>query len=241
MDELNDLLRGITEEMKAAWTRARLPLPISSPRPKRPTAQPAAAGTTRPEAAFGSSWLYPGRFLPGVWRSRLSPRRPAIRPSRLWHTNSLPLQIARKTSTAAQPLARCTHVGGATRFTFETFNTNLSWLQPHKLDNLVRAYEAARAFAEQPVGWLLFTGGYGCGKTHLAAAIANYRIENDQSAIFVVVPDLLDHLRATFGPSSETSYDGLFDEIRNTAILILDDLGSTERYTLGARKIVSDP
>ena len=76
-----------------------------------------------------------------------------------------------------------------------------------------------------PDGWLLFTGTYGCGKTHLAAAIANHRIENDQSAIFVVVPDLLDHLRSTFGPSSETSYDDLFDEVRNTAVLILDDLG----------------
>ena len=81
------------------------------------------------------------------------------------------------------------------------------------------------AFAEQPDGWLLLTGGYGCGKTHLAAAIANQRLEEGQSAIFVVVPDLLDHLRTTFGPNSEASYDQLFDEVRNTSLLILDDLG----------------
>ena len=27
-----------------------------------------------------------------------------------------------------------------------------------------------------PIGWLVFSGTYGCGKTHLAAAIANYQI-----------------------------------------------------------------
>ena len=111
------------------------------------------------------------------------------------------------------------------RFTFDTFNPDLSWLPPHKRESLVRAFEAALAFAEQPEGWLLFTGGYGCGKTHLAAAIANQRMEQDQAAIFVVVPDLLDHLRMTFGPNSEVRYDDLFDEVRNTSLLVLDDLG----------------
>lgn len=112
------------------------------------------------------------------------------------------------------------------RFTFETFNTSLLDLPPNKRDSLVNAYDAAHEFALKPDGWLLFTGTYGCGKTHLAAAIANHRIENDQSAVFVVVPDLLDHLRSTFGPSSEASYDELFDEVRNTAVLVLDDLGT---------------
>ena len=111
------------------------------------------------------------------------------------------------------------------RYTFEAFDTDLSWLAPQKLESLIRAYEAALTFAEEPKGWLLLSGGYGCGKTHLAASIANHRIENDRSAFFVVVPDLLDHLRATFGPNSETSYDDLFEEIRNTSVLVLDDLG----------------
>jgi DNA replication protein DnaC len=39
------------------------------------------------------------------------------------------------------------------------------------------------------------------------------------------VPDLLDHLRATFNPSSSVSYDRRFDEIRTAPLLILDDLG----------------
>ena len=112
------------------------------------------------------------------------------------------------------------------RLTFESFNPKRSGLPPEKSQNLARAYEAAMTFAEMPDGWLLVTGGYGCGKTHLAAAIANQRLDQGQSALFVVVPDLLDHLRMTFGPGSEASYDELFDEVRNTGLLILDDLGA---------------
>ena len=35
------------------------------------------------------------------------------------------------------------------------------------------AFEATARFAEQPDGWLVLTGTYGCGKTHLAAAVTN--------------------------------------------------------------------
>ena len=38
--------------------------------------------------------------------------------------------------------------------------------------------------------WLMFTGGYGVGKTHLAAAIANYQAMRGYPAMFVVVPVL---------------------------------------------------
>ncbi len=41
-----------------------------------------------------------------------------------------------------------------------------------------------------------------------------------------MIPDLLDHLRATFSPNSNISYDRRFDEIRAAPLLILDDLGA---------------
>ncbi len=77
-----------------------------------------------------------------------------------------------------------------------------------------------------PEGWLLLTGAYGCGKTHLAAAIANLRLAEGDSAVLMTVPDLLDHLRSAFSPQSETGYDGLFEQLRNTPLLVLDDLGA---------------
>jgi DNA replication protein DnaC len=91
---------------------------------------------------------------------------------------------------------------------------------------LEEAFKSAQVFAEDPEGWIIFTGTYGCGKTHLAAAIANYRASQGYPVMFVVVPDLLDHLRSTFSPSSSTSYDRRFEEIRTTPLLILDDLGT---------------
>jgi DNA replication protein DnaC len=99
-------------------------------------------------------------------------------------------------------------------------------LEPDDQKNLEKAFRRAQQFAEKPSGWLVFTGNYGSGKTHLAAAIGNYRDAFGEEVIFQVVPDLLDHLRATFSPNSNISYDYLFELVRNTRLLILDDLGT---------------
>jgi DNA replication protein DnaC len=39
------------------------------------------------------------------------------------------------------------------------------------------------------------------------------------------VPDFLDHLRSTFSPESAVTYDNLFESVRKTPLLILDDFG----------------
>ncbi len=95
-----------------------------------------------------------------------------------------------------------------------------------EVKTLERALKAAHRFAEKPKGWIIFMGDYGSGKTHLAAAIANYRAGLGAPPLFIMVPDLLDHLRATFSPKSDVSYDRRFDEIRTSPLLILDDLGT---------------
>jgi DNA replication protein DnaC len=112
------------------------------------------------------------------------------------------------------------------RMTFENFLPEGLGLPPDRADNLRQAFEAAKRYGDAPEGWLVLLGVYGCGKTHLAAAIANRAIERGQPVLFIVVPDLLDYLRATYAPSSSVSYDQRFDEIRNAPLLILDDLGT---------------
>ncbi len=92
--------------------------------------------------------------------------------------------------------------------------------------SLKDAYEAAQNYAQKPRGWLVLTGDYASGKTHLAAAIANHRLQLGEPPLFVMVPDLLDHLRATFSPNSQTTFDRRFDEIRTAPLLVLDDLGT---------------
>jgi DNA replication protein DnaC len=110
--------------------------------------------------------------------------------------------------------------------TFNNFVPEGIGLPPDKASNLSWAYEMARQYADNPVGWLILFGGFGCGKTHLAAAIANRALQHGRPVLFVVVPDLLDHLRGTFGPNSPVSYDERFEEVRNAPLLILDDLGT---------------
>jgi len=95
-----------------------------------------------------------------------------------------------------------------------------------ELKSLQKTLKAAHNFAEKPKGWLVMMGTYGSGKTHLAAAIANYRTGLGDPPLFVMVPDLLDHLRATFSPHSSTTFDRRFDEIRTAPLLVLDDLGT---------------
>lgn len=99
-------------------------------------------------------------------------------------------------------------------------------LSPEEQTSLQRALKAAVEFSRDPNGWLVFTGPYGCGKTHLAAAIANAHADLGYPPLFINVPDLLDHLRATFSAGSGTTLDRRFDEIRSARLLILDDLGA---------------
>lgn len=89
-----------------------------------------------------------------------------------------------------------------------------------------RCVEDARAFAEAPDGWLVLSGASGCGKTHIAAAVVNRILERGAPALFVVVPDLLDHLRSAYQPGAEMRYDDLFERVRNAPVLVLDDLGT---------------
>ena len=99
-------------------------------------------------------------------------------------------------------------------------------LEREDLKKLKSAFQAARKFAENPRGWLVLQGGYASGKTHLAAAIANYRAGEGVPPLFIMVPDLLDHLRSTFNPESTVSYDRRFDEVKTSPLLVLDDLGT---------------
>ena len=118
--------------------------------------------------------------------------------------------------------------------TFDTFDLRAE-LPRDEHANIREAVKLAKDFAKHPQDWLMFTGGYGAGKTHLAAAIANYQAERGYPAMFVVVPDLLDHLRAAFSPDARTSFDQRFEEVRTAPLLVLDDLG-TESATPWARE-----
>jgi DNA replication protein DnaC len=100
-----------------------------------------------------------------------------------------------------------------------------------------QAYQAACTFAQEPDGWLLLVGPNGCGKTHLAVAIANYCLRDGAVVLFSVVPDLLAHLRATFSPSATEAYDQRFAKMREAELLVLDDLGAHQSSPWASEKL----
>ncbi|MEO9254887.1 MAG: ATP-binding protein, partial [Tepidiformaceae bacterium] len=92
------------------------------------------------------------------------------------------------TDVRTNRLERISNLGSLTRFTFDNLipagrNGESEWFST--------AFATAREYAKGPNGWLVFSGSSGSGKTHLAAAIANERIANGESVLFMVVPDLL--------------------------------------------------
>jgi DNA replication protein DnaC len=152
----------------------------------------------------------------------------------------IPCQCRKDDLTARRRarLQNLSHLGALTRLTFDTLIADgRNPETPQHRDRFRRAVTAARSFAEDPRGWLVLAGPPGCGKTHLAAAIGNARLALEEPVFFEVVPDLLDHLRATFGPSSEVSYDDLFETVRGHPLLILDDLGTQSATPWAVEKL----
>lgn len=82
---------------------------------------------------------------------------------------------------------------------------------------------------DYPIG-LLISGSTGCGKTHLAAAIANELMQREVSVVFQSVPELLIRIRSTYGRESTETEAQLLDALVGCDLLVLDDLG-TERVT----------
>jgi len=123
-------------------------------------------------------------------------------------------------------LKQYSNLGALTRLTFDKLLPRGRSSDPQNQERFAHCLEVARHFAREPKGWLVLSGPSGCGKTHLAAAIANHCLHEGNQVFFMIVPDLLDHLRTTFSPSSDVAYDELFERVRNAPLLVLDDLGS---------------
>jgi DNA replication protein DnaC len=129
-------------------------------------------------------------------------------------------------TTRIAALRRYSNLGPLARITFEATRPDGPLPDAASRRMFRQALEAAARFAEDPAGWLALAGPSGSGKTHLAVAVANRCIERGQTTYFIVVADLLDHLRGAYSPDNPLTYDDLFDQVRNVPVLVLDDLGA---------------
>ena len=113
-----------------------------------------------------------------------------------------------------------------THLTFENFNPQgRKGYSTSLAETIEQAYDATRQYSTNLDGWLVLQGGFGCGKTHLAAAVANFVVEMGVPTLFVTAPDLLDLLRFSFN-DPETTFEQRFKDFRDVRLLILDDFGT---------------
>ena len=125
-----------------------------------------------------------------------------------------------------------------TSMTFASFNVEGGTKSTkNDRETLDRAFNEAQVFATFPQNWLLITGDPGCGKTHLAVAIAGESLRQGSQVFFAFVPTLLDHLRMTYSPDSPVHFDELFEQILNAPLLILDDLGAENSTAWAEEKL----
>lgn len=162
--------------------------------------------------------------LPTVFTTALRPEELGER----WNMRMTEPKLSQVIIMGERSSGKLEHVGELELLKDKTFD-NFKWKRTELLyeerQALEMAFNNAVEFAKQPEGWLVLEGPHGCGKTHLAAAIANFRLKQGQPAVFMFVPDLLDHLRSTFSPDSKISYDEFSEKVKKAPLLILDDLG----------------
>ena len=105
--------------------------------------------------------------------------------------------------------------GGYMDMTFENFDTAL---QP-------KAYQKAVEF-DGTRSLILYSQGFGTGKTHLAVAMLHRWIEQGGGmGHFLHVPTLLSRIRRTFDQYAEENEFDIMDSIQRAGLVVLDDLG----------------
>jgi DNA replication protein DnaC len=108
------------------------------------------------------------------------------------------------------------------RFSKRTFET---WDHTQHEEAFRKAFDYAAGFQSVTDGnGLIFTGDLGTGKTHLAAAIGNFLMENQSVPVyFASYIDILNAIKDSFDTGERTR-----DMITNVDLLIIDDLGKEQ-------------
>ncbi len=138
---------------------------------------------------------------------------------------------------ARERLFSLSHLDELRGLTFESFEPRGRFgLGEKQALSLEIAYNTSHRYADSLNGWLLLQGPFGCGKTHLAAAIANHAVSIGVPTLFLTVPDLLDLLRFAFD-AEDITFEQRFEQIRTSNLLVLDDFGTQSATAWAQEKL----
>lgn len=230
MRALRDELPGFIAEWRRKWQIAPTPAP----------AEGDAGAARRPRDAAPDDG-YPFCFICAGWRRVPNHRvAPDLQPEDAGFGEMVPCPecgagyaahregklAVRRQERARERIAQLQHTTALGRLSNMTFDT----FRPNAYQSI--AYERARAFVEQPYGYLTLTGPTGTGKTHLAASIALAYAERHGDVLYYTATELLARIYETFGrPSWERDDDAgavpsLTDTIKAASLLVIDELGA---------------
>jgi DNA replication protein DnaC len=114
------------------------------------------------------------------------------------------------------------------RFKSSTFQTYKATADTRPF--ATRLYEFTKNFKDNKNKSILLTSHPGTGKTLLASCVVNELLAKGVSSIFVIVPDLLTQIRATYNRGSLDTEGKIMYGLSDCELLVLDDVGA-ERHS----------
>ena len=114
------------------------------------------------------------------------------------------------------------------RFKNSTFQTYTATAETRPF--ATRLYGFAKNFRDNKNKSILMTSHPGTGKTLLASCVVNELLSKGIPSIFVIVPDLLTQIRATYNRNSLDTEGKIMSGLSDCELLVLDDIGA-ERHS----------
>jgi len=122
---------------------------------------------------------------------------PALDSGKVDFSQVVPCQCSKGTlrKKKTEYLEKYSNLGSLSQLTFDNLSpegkpTRHSERSEESQEHFAQVYQAAKDFADNPQGWIVFLGPSGSGKTHLACAIANHRISLGEPVFYIGAADL---------------------------------------------------